>query len=191
MNTFNQKGFTLVESIIVLAIFSLIIPSVFSIITAITQQQADIYRLTEMKHQGDYALEYIKKSILKNAAKIYKYTNSTDTYEEVCSQNIYTDNFFETTENGKDFRMSFKTDPNSYLYFRTENGTLIKGDTSEGEAELTNAVIYIPYFHIECFQKNKNISPLIHIQFAVIYKNKSGQKVNINPLIYQTKFKLK
>jgi prepilin-type N-terminal cleavage/methylation domain-containing protein len=194
----NSNGFTLVETIIVLAIFGLVIPSVFSIITAIVRQQADIYRLTEMKRQGDYAMGYVKQTILNDAEHLYAYSsNPSDVYEEICSQDGSPNEFYETSSNGNDFRMSTRDDPTIYMYFRLEtdanSGTsiLLHENTDGDSEEVTSTSVYIPYFHIDCFQKNDFAAPLIGIQFAVVYKNKSGQQVNLNPLTYQTKFKLR
>jgi prepilin-type N-terminal cleavage/methylation domain-containing protein len=194
----NVQGFTLVETIIVLAIFGLVIPSVFSIITAIVRQQADIYRLTEMKRQGDYALGYIKQTILNDAEHLYAYSsNPSPRYDEICAQDGASDEFFETTNDGRDFRMSTKDDPSTYMYFHIETdntaGTslLLHEDTTGDSHEITTTNVYIPYFHIECFQKNDFATPLVGVQFAVVYKNKSGQQVDLNPLVYQTKFKLR
>jgi prepilin-type N-terminal cleavage/methylation domain-containing protein len=193
MDRVKTNGFTLIETIIVLTIFALVLPAVFSIITAIVRQQADIYKLTEMKRQGDYALNLIKKVLREDIDKVY--TKNGGSYTEICGQNGQHYDFFETTNNGNDFYMTKKNKSNKYVQFKLIQHTNISSlqykDENNTTSTITNNNVSIPYFYINCFQKNEFYKTIISIQFAVIYRNKSNNQVKLNPLTYQTKIKLK
>ena len=59
----KKKGFTLIEVIVVISVIALIIPAIYSIIFSILKQQIYLYQLTQVKRQGDTAMNIIKESI--------------------------------------------------------------------------------------------------------------------------------
>lgn len=65
----NQKGFSMVELIIVLAIFSLVISIAVAIFISIISQQRRILQGEEILNQASYALEYMTKG-MRFSAKI-------------------------------------------------------------------------------------------------------------------------
>ncbi len=64
----KQKGFTLVELLVSMTIFSLIITSVSGSITSILQAQRKLLSLQELSEQASYAEEYMSRTI-RMAAK--------------------------------------------------------------------------------------------------------------------------
>lgn len=190
----HTHGYTLVETIIVLAIVAVIMPAVFSIIYAITSQQADLYRLSQMKSEGDFAFEFIKNRIQTNTSKIY--TDDTLNTEKCPRYDLdpSTDDSFYAVNDGEEFVMTLKN--NSARWFTISldgNNKLIFTEDGPGGTiteELTSDSTYVPYFHIECTRDTPYSLPVIGIQFAIVYKNQSGQPVNLNPLIYYSEFRL-
>lgn len=82
INQKGKRGFTFVEMLIVIAILGIALPALFSVLFVIVRQQNKIYRLSEVKRQGDYALNVIINTIRNHAAATYSDSSLTT---EVCS----------------------------------------------------------------------------------------------------------
>ena len=65
-----KKGFTLIETIVVVAVIGLTLPVIFSIFFVLFQQQTKIYRLNTVKKEGDYVINLIENTIRDDAVTI-------------------------------------------------------------------------------------------------------------------------
>ncbi|OGK66302.1 hypothetical protein A2313_03670 [Candidatus Roizmanbacteria bacterium RIFOXYB2_FULL_41_10] len=65
-----QKGFTLVEIIVVIAIIGLILPAMFSIVFTLLRLQIQISQLQRLKEVGDFVTNQMTYTIRTNAHKV-------------------------------------------------------------------------------------------------------------------------
>ena len=66
MKKFN-KGFTLIETIVVIAVIGLTLPVLFATILTLMRQQIKIYRLSQVKREGDYIINLMENTIRNRA----------------------------------------------------------------------------------------------------------------------------
>src|SRR3989338_10391507 len=78
-STINNRSFTFIETLVVISVLGLVFPIMFSILFVILQQQLRIFRLTEVKRQGDYIVSFLENTIKDNAYTIYN-----DDQTEIC-----------------------------------------------------------------------------------------------------------
>lgn len=151
-------------------------------------QQADVYRLSEMKREGDSMFSFIKEKIQNQGEKIFVDSTLGD---EVCGQNGINNDFYESSDGEAFYISSRDQQSNWFRFYRNPDTNIIEyQEKNQAPVALTGDTMYVPSFHIECQQKSDFSLPTVRFQFAVIYKNKSGNPVNLHPLIYQTFFRI-
>ncbi len=171
-----QKAFTMIEVIVVLAIIGIMLPIIFSVLLTVAKQQSKIFRLTEAKTQGDYALSFMKTYIQKNGAEVFQ---DSELQLEVCSDSVEPDNQY-TALDGENFYFSKNNSLTEFFQFRTveyefDSVTdehfyyLIFNDNNE-ELPLTTGRVSVRNFYISCFRKNAADPPSIFFSFIVYYK---------------------
>ena len=177
----NQDAFTMIEVIVVLAIIGIMLPIIFSVLFTVAKQQSKIFRLSEAKQQGDYALNFMKMYIQKNANEVFQ---DSELQAEVCSNSNPPDDEY-TALDGENFYFSKKNVLSDYFHFRTleyefDSVTnerfyyLIFNDNGE-ELVLTTGKVSIQNFYLSCFKKNAASPPFIFISFIVYYKTSLAQ----------------
>ena len=67
-----KKAFTLIETIVVIAVIGITLPVIFTIILALMREQVKIYRMSQVKREGDYAINLMENTIRNKAVTIYK-----------------------------------------------------------------------------------------------------------------------
>jgi prepilin-type N-terminal cleavage/methylation domain len=77
----KKRAFTLIETLVVIAIIGLITPIVFTIIFIITREQMKTSRLILVKRQGDNILNNISFTIKNYAYSIYSASPPDETNE--------------------------------------------------------------------------------------------------------------
>ncbi len=172
----SQKAFTMIEVIVVLAIIGIMMPIIFSVLFTVAKQQGKIFRLTEAKTQGDYALNFMKTYIQKNGGEVFQ---DSDMQLEVCNDSAEPDNQY-TALDGENFYFSKRNSLSEYFQFRTveyefDSATdehyyyLIFNDNNE-ELPLTTGRVSVRNFYMSCFRKNAAEPPSIFFSFIVYYK---------------------
>lgn len=180
-----RKAFTLVEVVVVVAILGISIPVIFSVITTVAKQQGKIYRLSEAKQQGDYALAFIRNQLRSEGGQVYRILNAGTLETEICNVAGVT-----TTQTGQDFYFEVDAQPNDY--FRFYNGraniALDQGQReisqiffdNNGTIEpLTTNKVKIENFEMKCIRKNLASQPFILVSF-IIYFTGDSDNFNIN-----------
>lgn len=167
-NTSKQFGFTFLEVIIVLGIIGILLPIVFSIIFTVSRQQNKIYRLAEVKQQGDYAMAFMKSYVGEHAEKIY---NDSALTAEVCKTSAAPQNL-HISQTGNNFYFLKENTLNDYfrLYVATDSSRLMLDDNGE-QFNLTTSNVKVINDQIElvCIKKNNVSNPFVIISFGLYY----------------------
>lgn len=184
-----MAGFTLVEVIVVIAIVGMMLPIIFSIITTVARQQSKIYRISEAKQQGDFALAYIKNYIRNTGDRIYLLRND-ETNEfavEVCNT-IETPGNTHLSQSGKDFYIKKNNTPNQYFRFYNERARIdLDGASGSREREisqiffddngsaqqLTTNNVKIENFSLQCIRRTESGEPYVVISFLIYFTGNS------------------
>lgn len=177
-----KNGFTFIEVLIVLGVVGLTIPALFAIFFAILQQQAKVFRLTEIKRQGDYALNIMSSTIRNNAKSLYSdatlVTEQCDDAGENYSSTVY-----------------FRDANNAWFTFGLSSSKISSSSSALAQAiDLTNTKTTIRNFTLSCQRKADFSTPVIYISFDIDYTNGVGVTPIPNEqatMHYQTKVKLR
>lgn len=190
----TQRGYTLIEMLIVLSLMGLIIPIIFSILYVLLNMQLKMYRLIETKRQGDRIMTFMKEKITREAVAIRR-ANGTSR----CT--TYTGSP-ETTTNGADFifvKDTSATPPT--FHFSLNNDTLFTQDsTNMASTSLHDTRIEVSDFRIQCFKRNNTLNPfqvnqdviLIGFSYTVHFVDNSPTSAEGDTsLQYHTKIRLR
>ncbi|MEI6532936.1 MAG: type II secretion system protein [Candidatus Roizmanbacteria bacterium] len=176
----KTKGFTFIETIVVLAVLAMVLPALFTILFAIMQQQVRVLKLQELKRQGDQAFGFIKDTLRKNSYKIYSDKLATN---QVCL--LPTTSY--TNINGNDFYL--KSDAGSIIKFY-KNGT--KLELYNSITPSTNRVyitdpIQVDSFTIACNLKSAFSSPLISVVLKIKHSSDTTVVFSYSTIIHVRK----
>ncbi len=185
----KNRAFTLIETIVVVAVFGLTLPVIFSIFFVLLQQQTKIFRLNTTKKEGDYVISLIENTIKNDAVMIL--SNNSPIPPDATNKECDTD--------------SSSYSSNSSLYFLDKEGQwfgyLINGDaiasTSAGLAsiDLTSTKTRITGFSISCSRAFQYSQPSVGISFDIEFCNdvacSQTRPEETSSLHYQTKIKLR
>lgn len=190
----NNKGYTLLEMLIVLMLIAIILPTIFSIIYILLQQQLRIYRLVETKRQGDRVMSYVKDKISREAGGVIQggapvCQNANDIATQTGNLNILS--FVRNT--GTQF--SFSPNNTGALMARDQDTTILPTPTG-----LNDGMVTISNLTIQCFRRNTLINPLdpnrgvtlIGIAFTIQFNDVSDSPDELDAILqYQTKVRLR
>ncbi|MFA9288589.1 MAG: prepilin-type N-terminal cleavage/methylation domain-containing protein [Weeksellaceae bacterium] len=186
MNSRKSKktGFTLIEILIVIGIIGVIIPTLFTIIFIILQQQARIYRLVETKRQGDYMLTFIKEKITREAGGIVNELGETQ-----CN---VTGDQHVSSNSGDQFTFTTKNDASETFDFTTNNSILTYSENTGLTTNMHNANVQIDGIAFSCIKRTAFSQPLITVNFNVtFYDPTPTDREGTVELPYQSKFLLR
>ncbi|GAB4219137.1 MAG: hypothetical protein Fur009_3760 [Candidatus Microgenomates bacterium] len=180
-----KQNFTLVETIVVLGVLGLIIPTIFIIVFTISREQIKTNSLSIVKRQGDYIIENISNLIKNNAVSIHNQFPPDETNIVCFNSGNYssnTDLVFEDKE-GNWFRINY-------------DGNKISSQSSTLTVDLNSEVTKINNFSISCETGTFYSPPSVALSFDICYKGSSSDCVlnNIEESVnlhYQTKIKLR
>ena len=178
----KQKGFTMIEMLIVISLFIILLPTIFAILSTILRQQLRMYKIVEAKRQGDAALAFMKERILREGIAI-KNSSGATTY---CESATPPNNQYATS-NGADFRFQLIPNGSQYYYFR-QTGTRIDYVTTSPAltTSLTANTVQVSNFQISCFRRTLNSPPMIQISYTVT----TTDNTSTISLPYKTKVRL-
>ena len=189
----KNKGFTLIEMIVVISTIALSLPILFSIVFTILQQQTKIYRLTEVKRQGDYVLNTMENLIKNYAASVHSSQPPSEN-NKICQwQNEQTINGYFLDKFGSYFRFcrsntgsNCDADGN---YIASFSSILNNGNSQT--IPLNNDKVRISDFLLTCYQTNPYSPPVVGISFIIYYNTTSTRPEDKAQMTYQTKVKLR
>lgn len=184
-----KKGFTLIETIVVIAVIGITLPVLFAIILTLMRQQLKINRLSEIKRQGDYISSVIENTIKDSAISIHNGLPINDS-KEICKE-----------------ALSFSS-PATVLYFLDKNknwfGYQFSGNTLASESadlenpsiDLNSSKILISNFSISCSRNTVYSAPSVQFSFDLCYDTGLPNCATTRPeeitfLHYQSRIKLR
>lgn len=176
----KSLGFTLIETIVVLAVIGLVLPALFAIIFVLLQQQTKVFRLQQVKKEGDFVLNSMKTTIINRAQAIF---SDQALNNEQCKQagTTYSSdtNFYFKDKQGVGFKY--------YI-----NGSKISSDSASIDPiDLTTDKVTISDFTISCNRTSAYSPPVISLTFTVSYNTASTRVEENASLTYSTKINLK
>ena len=187
-----KKGFTFIEIIVVLGIITMVLPALFSIIFVILQQQNKVYRLSQVKREGDYALSIMEHVIRDYGTALYEDDPISPTHFDTpkCDTEVPTTVLDSSTAYLKDIY-------GNWLHFYTVDdaatgATKIASESAQFTAGfLTTNKIKIVNYSISCSRTNTFSPPLVTISFTAQYNTDSTDPKDTASLTYQTSIKLR
>ncbi|MFA6533003.1 MAG: type II secretion system protein [Patescibacteria group bacterium] len=184
-----KKGFTLIETIVVIAVIGITLPVLFAIIFTLMRQQLKINRLSEIKREGDYISSVIENTIKDRAISIHSGLPANDS-TKICEE-----------------ALSF-SNPATSLYFLDKNGNWFgyqftgnnlaseSADLENPSINLNSSNIFISNFTINCSRNTVYSAQSIQISFDICYNTglpncESTRPEEITFLYYQSRIKLR
>ena len=179
-----KKSFTLIETIVVVAVIGLTLPVLIGTIFILVRQQTKIIRLSQVKREGDYIINLMENTIRNRAISIHSGIPTEGNI--VC----------------KDAGSSSSGPP---LYFLDKNGqwfgyladsNSIASNSANPTINLTSSKILISNFSIDCSRKIIYSPASISLGFDICYDIGAGVCTSTRPeeiasLHYQTRIKLR
>ncbi|PIZ65792.1 hypothetical protein COU87_04910 [Candidatus Roizmanbacteria bacterium CG10_big_fil_rev_8_21_14_0_10_39_12] len=190
----QKSGFTLIEIVVVMAVMGILLPTVFSVMYIIMQQQLAAHKLSETKQQGDLVMNYMKQTITQEAGSIA----STSGFAKCSAPN--------TTHSSTLGEFNFALDDSStpdMFSFRVNAGELVFEEYSfapllgvyqtDSSLNLNNSgTVAITNFLIECRKRDDYSFPLVSFSFdATFVDTTPTAQEGVVTLHYQTKIKLR
>lgn len=191
MNTKKtNRGYTLIEVLIVITILGIIMPAVFSILYVILQQQAKIAEMTEVKRQGDYVMQFMKEKITREASGVRNDPDGlsgADAGSNVC--NTTTTSSLNSV-NGDEFVLIGKP-PNLDFQF-TNDGSQVFFDQNGIQTALNDTRVTINNFNMSCSWRSLYTPPMIGFSYEVTFNRANPDaELGITKMYYQSKFMLR
>ncbi len=177
----NNKGFTLIEMLVVVGVVALILPAVFAMIFSILRQQSKLYALQEIKRQGDFVLNNIRTNLKNSAVTVHTATPPTDS-NLICN----------LASAPSTVPLFFKDRFNNYFSYAL-SGDLIASNSSVPSAttSLTNNRVKVVALSISCSRNATFSPPIVSISYTVQYNTNSTRPEDTASFTYQTKMQLK
>lgn len=183
-----KKSFTLIETIVVIAVIGLTLPVLIGTIFILVRQQTKIIRLSQVKREGDYLINVMENTIRDRAVTIHS--------AEPNDANIVC----------KDAGSSYSP-PTPILYFLDKDknwlsyelsGNTVASDSANlaSPINLTSTKTRIENFSISCARNTIYSPPSVSFDFDVCFVTGAGICTSTRPeetasMHYQTRIKLR
>jgi prepilin-type N-terminal cleavage/methylation domain-containing protein len=182
-----KKGFTLIETIVVVAVIGLTIPILFAILFTLMRQQVKIYQLSQIKREGDYIINIIDNTIRNRAVIIYKSDTIIDS-NIVCNDLVPA---YPPLLSGTTVDKLYFLDKNNVWFGFKQIGTIIYSSSVTSDVSLTSSKTGISGFSISCNRNTVYSPPSVSISFNISYNTTSGRPEETTSMYYQTRIKLR
>lgn len=182
-------GFTLIETIVVVAVIGLTLPVLITTIFILVRQQTKVFRLSQVKREGDYLINVMENTIKDRAITIHSAIPTDDNI--VCDSPL---NPHPSTAElyfiDKDKRWF------GYLFDGVSSIASYSADLSNPSINLASTKIIVNSFSISCARNTIYSPPSVSLDFDVCYNAGSGVCASIRPeeiasIHYQTRIKLR
>ncbi len=177
----KKKGFTILEMIIVVGLLVILLPTIFAILSTILRQQLRLYRMVEVKRQGDAALSFIKGKILREGVAIENLAGTAQCTSDAAPNNQY------TTTIGNQFKFQ-RTDGSEYYFWLSGNSLQYVQTGPSVTTNLTASTVTVSDLVLSCFRRTIKTNTPIMIQISYTVTS-VGTTSNIS-LPYKTKVRL-
>ena len=186
MNKLHKKGFTFLEVMVAVGVIAVTLPSLFAVLYVVLKQEAKVLRLSEVKRQGDYALNVMEVILRNNAAAIY---SDQALLTERCAAPGATDSIVNGSGN-----FYFKDRNSNYLRFYF-NANKISSGSATTNGDITSNKVMIQNFTLTCRRPGVYSSSVVGVSFDICYQNTagncSGRVEEQASMHYQTSIKLR
>jgi type II secretory pathway pseudopilin PulG len=181
-----KRSFTLIETIVVVAVIGLTLPVLFAIIFTLMRQQVKIYRLSQVKREGDYVINLMENTIRSRAVTIHSGVPS--------DANIVCKDAGIPSASSLYF---LDEDKQWFGYLFNSNSIASKSaDLTHPSIDLISSKTVVSNFSISCSRSSLYSPASILLSFDICYNTGSGC-TSIRPeeitsiLHYQTRIKLR
>lgn len=155
------NGFTLIETIVVVAVVALTLPVIFAIVFTLVREQVKIFRLTEVKRNGDYLINSIENTIRNNAVKILS-DKPANGGLEIC-------NNINNIGGGSSL---YFLDTNGQWFGYAYNVNVVSSSSATiNLLSLTSAKTLVQNFSINCANNSIFSAPEVTLNFDICYDN--------------------
>jgi type II secretory pathway pseudopilin PulG len=189
MGIIIKKSFTLIETIVVIAVIGLTFPVIFSIFFVLFQQQTKIYRLNTVKKEGDYIINLIENTIKDRAISIHSNTLPIDS-NKVCATDASNYGISPTVS-----RMYFLDKNRSWFGYLVSGNTIASSSASLASINLTSSKTKVSSFSISCSRTYMYSQPSVSLSFNIEFCNdvacSQTRPEETASLFYKTKIKLR
>lgn len=189
-----KKSFTLIETIVVIAVIGLTLPVLFAIIFTLMRQQVKVYRLSQVKREGDYVINLMENTIRNRAVTVHS-GQPTDA-NLVCQDANYP--LSGTVDN-----LYFLDEDKQWFGYLFENNSIASKSADLDNPPdvltfpLTSSKILVDNtFSISCSRKSAYLPVSILLDFDICYDTGAGICTSTRPeevtsLHYQMRIKLR
>ena len=178
-------GFTLIETIVVVAVIALTLPVLIGTIFILVREQTKVVRLSQVKREGDYLINIIENTVKNRAVSIHSAKPSDET-NLVC--NLAGDSFSGPP-------LYFLDEAGKWFGYQSGVNTVATA-SAISTINLTSNKTILSNFSISCI-RNTIFSPAsILLDFDICYDTGAGDCVSVRPeevttIHYQTRIKLR
>ena len=175
----KSRSFTLIEIMVTLAVLGLALPALFSMFFVLIRQQVKIYKLAEVKRQGDYLVSFMETAI-REATDI----NSPRVCKAAGSVSGPPTPFDFYDHKGNSFRFSVS---GGVVRVTVQN---VSGALPFPTSDLTNSKVNVSVFGISCQTPGRFSGALVNVSFTVTFSGTAGPEGQTS-LDYETNIKLR
>lgn len=182
-----KKSFTLIETLTVLTIIALTIPTIFYIILTLLRQQVKIFRISQVKREGDYLITIMENLIRNNAVSIHAGLPASDA-NLIC-------NVIETSPSGSN--LYFLDKFNKWFGFELNGNTISSNSANLATPlNLNSSKTLVNNFSIYCSKTADHSASTVLFSFDICFQNSTGVCTSSRPeetasLRYQTRIKIR
>lgn len=185
-----KKCFTLIETIVVIAVIGITLPVLFAIILTLMRQQLKINRLSEIKREGDYISSVLENTIKDRAVSIHSGLPVNDTTIVCESAN--------SSSNSSATILYFLDKSKNWFGYQFTGNTLASesADLINPSIDLNSSKIFVSAFSISCSRNTVYSAQSVQFSFDVCYDTglpncATTRPEEINSLHYQSRIKLR
>ena len=182
-----KKAFTLIETIVVIAVIGLTLPVLFAIIFTLMRQQIKVYRLSQVKREGDYIINLLENTIRNRAVTVHS-GQPTDV-NLVCQDANYP--LSGTIDN-----LYFLDEDKQWFGYLFQNNSIASKSAILTSPLTSSKILVDSTFSISCLRKSAYLPVSILLDFDICYDTglpncASTRPEEITSLHYQMRVKLR
>jgi type II secretory pathway pseudopilin PulG len=190
-NIQKSLSFTLIEMLVVIGVIGLTLPAFFSIFFSLLRQQGKIYALSQVKREGDFALNTITNIIRNYGVSIHSSIPNDSNKINCPATETSILNYYLLDKYNSYFRFCKSSTGNNCdggdNYIASYSSKL----TPQNTIPLTTNKVQVTNFNLACTQTSPFSPPIIKLIFTVTYKTASNRPEDTASLTYQTQIKMK
>lgn len=184
-----KKSFTLIETIVVVAVIGLTLPVLIGTIFILVRQQTKIIRLSQVKREGDYIINLMENTIRNHAVSIHSGQPTED--NTVCKGVVGSYSYSSTSS------LYFLDKDKQWFGYLFDSNSIASDSANPSPAiNLISTKTRIENFSISCARNTIYSPPSVSFDFDVCFVTGTGVCTSTRPeeiasLHYQTRIKLR